>query len=173
MLLSSFLTICGLALNAIGAFIMLRWPIYANAICLDSNDKKWKEAGGFLNSKVVPPWKVFRARSAPGSCFSVSCLKSWPSFCKIAIRCGVKRLKRGRCFRAPFVYSSRKLTSNRYQTSAFPRIDIALWRRYSCPDLRGPTGLLQNCDSRRQSTAIVSPQFWRFRHFHIDSGRLA
>jgi hypothetical protein len=65
MLLSSFLTICGLALNAIGAFIMLRWPVYANAICLDRNDKKWKEAGGFLNGKVVPPWKVFRARIGP------------------------------------------------------------------------------------------------------------
>ena len=64
MFLSSFLTICGLVLNAIGAFAMLRWPVYANAICLDSNDKKWKEAGG-LNSKVVPPWKVFRARIGP------------------------------------------------------------------------------------------------------------
>jgi hypothetical protein len=69
MLLSSFLTICGLALNAIGAFIMLRWPVYANAIFLDRNDQKWKEVGGFLNSKVVPPWKVFRARNGPWRLF--------------------------------------------------------------------------------------------------------
>jgi hypothetical protein len=40
MSLSSWLSSIGLALNAVGAFIMLRWPFAMTLICFDPEDKK-------------------------------------------------------------------------------------------------------------------------------------
>jgi len=62
MSLSAGLSIFGLILNAAGAFIMLCWPMYSNAIFWDEDDKNWKLAGSFISGIVVPRWKVFIAR---------------------------------------------------------------------------------------------------------------
>jgi hypothetical protein len=66
---ASLLSIVGLVLNAAGAFIMLKWPISANAISFDKKDKQWKEGFTWTNSRVVPGWKVFWAHLGPGLLF--------------------------------------------------------------------------------------------------------
>jgi hypothetical protein len=66
---SSLLSIFGLVLNAAGALIMLKWPISANSISFDKNDKQWKESGTWVNSLVVPGWKVVLAHLGPGLLF--------------------------------------------------------------------------------------------------------
>lgn len=57
--------IFGLILSAIGAFIMLRWPLAANAIFEHKETKKCYLVGGFYGGKEFPRWKLWRARLGP------------------------------------------------------------------------------------------------------------
>jgi len=63
---SRFLNLLGLVLSAIGAGLMLFYPLAANAIWQDPITKEPYLVGGLVSDKLLQPhWKLWLARLGP------------------------------------------------------------------------------------------------------------